>query len=143
MTDKPEDWEDGDGLTNDGRPYDVGYGKPPVSTRFRPGQSGNPKGRSTGSRSFGQIVRDAVNEKVTVRTARGERKMSKIEAIVHTNTNKAMQGDPKATDRLIKILQVCGIAVPSPADVDQHSSGRLSAEDEAILARMLDQPPAP
>lgn len=32
-------------------PYDVGYGKPPASTRFRKGQSGNPKGRPKGSRN--------------------------------------------------------------------------------------------
>ena len=25
--------------------YEVGYGRPPVATRFAPGQSGNPKGR--------------------------------------------------------------------------------------------------
>ena len=25
--------------------YEVGYGKPPVNTQFKPGQSGNPKGR--------------------------------------------------------------------------------------------------
>jgi hypothetical protein len=25
--------------------YDVGYGKPPVHSRFKPGQSGNSKGR--------------------------------------------------------------------------------------------------
>ena len=29
--------------------YDVGYGKPPASTRFKPGQSGNPKGRPKGA----------------------------------------------------------------------------------------------
>jgi hypothetical protein len=28
-----------------GRTYDVGYGKPPASFRFKPGQSGNPSGR--------------------------------------------------------------------------------------------------
>ena len=32
-------------------PYDVGYGKPPAPTRFRKGQSGNPKGRPKGSRN--------------------------------------------------------------------------------------------
>lgn len=26
-------------------PYLVGYGKPPLHTRFKPGQSGNPRGR--------------------------------------------------------------------------------------------------
>ncbi|HEY8129410.1 MAG TPA: DUF5681 domain-containing protein [Hyphomicrobium sp.] len=36
-------------------PYDIGYGKPPVKTRFRKGQSGNPKGRGKGSRNFATI----------------------------------------------------------------------------------------
>ena len=30
--------------------YEVGYGKPPAGTRFKPGQSGNPAGRPKGSR---------------------------------------------------------------------------------------------
>jgi hypothetical protein len=43
--------------------YDVGYGKPPLHTRFRKGQSGNPKGRSKGTRT--QLANDA---------ARGDKK---------------------------------------------------------------------
>lgn len=31
--------------------YDVGYGKPPTKTRFRPGQSGNPKGKPKGAKN--------------------------------------------------------------------------------------------
>lgn len=31
--------------------YDVGYGKPPVATRFKQGQSGNPKGRPKGAKN--------------------------------------------------------------------------------------------
>lgn len=31
--------------------YEVGYGKPPKKTQFKPGQSGNPKGRTKGSRN--------------------------------------------------------------------------------------------
>jgi hypothetical protein len=28
----------------DGKPYRVGYGRPPLEIRFKPNQSGNPKG---------------------------------------------------------------------------------------------------
>jgi Family of unknown function (DUF5681) len=31
--------------------YEVGYGKPPTTTRFKPGKSGNPKGRPRGSKN--------------------------------------------------------------------------------------------
>ena len=31
--------------------YDVGYGKPPVTTRFKKGKSGNPRGRRKGAKN--------------------------------------------------------------------------------------------
>lgn len=31
--------------------YDVGYGRPPEETRFKKGQSGNPRGRPKGSKT--------------------------------------------------------------------------------------------
>ncbi|MDP8997992.1 MAG: DUF5681 domain-containing protein [Pseudomonadota bacterium] len=31
--------------------YEIGFAKPPVATRFKPGQSGNPKGRPKGSKT--------------------------------------------------------------------------------------------
>lgn len=33
------------------RDYEVGYGKPPARTQFKPGQTGNPRGRPRGSRN--------------------------------------------------------------------------------------------
>ncbi len=32
--------------------YDVGYRKPPKHTRFKPGQSGNPRGRPKGTKNL-------------------------------------------------------------------------------------------
>ena len=46
--------------------YEIGYGRPPKSTRFKPGQSGNPKGRKKGSKNTYSILRDILNQKVTV-----------------------------------------------------------------------------
>ncbi|MEO8882489.1 MAG: DUF5681 domain-containing protein [Devosia sp.] len=37
--------------TPDRSGYEVGYGKPPAGTRFKSGQSGNPKGRHKGSKN--------------------------------------------------------------------------------------------
>ena len=31
--------------------YQVGYGKPPIETRFKSGQSGNPRGRPKGAKN--------------------------------------------------------------------------------------------
>ena len=31
--------------------YDVGFAKPPAASRFKPGRSGNPKGRPKGARN--------------------------------------------------------------------------------------------
>jgi len=49
--------------------YEVGYGRPPVHARFRPGQSGNPKGRPKGSRNkrtaMAEQIFDTVAEDLT------------------------------------------------------------------------------
>ena len=47
--------------------YAVGYGKPPRQTRFRKGQSGNPRGRSPGAKNLKTLLNDALNEPVTGR----------------------------------------------------------------------------
>ena len=39
------------GLPKGDRGHEVGYGKPPKARQFKPGQSGNPKGRPKGSRN--------------------------------------------------------------------------------------------
>ena len=44
----------------DKTPYDVGYARPPKDSRFKPGQSGNPRGRARGAKNTSTIVRDAL-----------------------------------------------------------------------------------
>lgn len=50
-----KDQNDNDGDDRKVVPYAVGYGKPPVEHRFKKGQSGNPRGRSKGSKNKPKI----------------------------------------------------------------------------------------
>lgn len=51
--------------------YDVGYGKPPVASRFKPGQSGNPRGRPKNARNVRTLLAAALAQRITIRE--GER----------------------------------------------------------------------
>jgi S-adenosylmethionine/arginine decarboxylase-like enzyme len=44
----------------------VGYGKPPLHTRFKKGQSGNPRGRPRGAKNLSTLVSDALDQTVVV-----------------------------------------------------------------------------
>ena len=46
------------------RDHDAGYGKPPRHSRFKKGQSGNPKGRPKGGRNFSTDVKATLEEPI-------------------------------------------------------------------------------
>ena len=110
--------------------YEVGYGKPPQRTRFKKGQSGNPKGRPRGSRNATTILNEALQERVVVTTNGRQRSATKLEVIFTQLVNKAAQGDHRATQLLLNqmpsleareallsaIKQQATFSLPSPED---------------------------
>jgi Family of unknown function (DUF5681) len=58
--------------------YAVGFGRPPAQTRFKPGQSGNPKGRPNAKTTVARVI----NETIPVREGQKTRHMSKLEAML-------------------------------------------------------------
>jgi hypothetical protein len=89
--------------------YKVGYKKPPQHTRFKPGQSGNPKGRRRGSENVKTMVRRTVNEKVSVREGDKTRQMTKLEAGLQAQLLKAMKGDPRGFTAMLNVVQRTGL----------------------------------
>ncbi|MBR3511197.1 MAG: hypothetical protein IKN73_04005 [Alphaproteobacteria bacterium] len=81
--------------------YEIGYARPPKSTRFKPGQSGNPKGRKKGSMNLDTILMKALDAKITVETPAGTKRITKKEAIAMRLVNKAAMGDPKSIQTLL------------------------------------------
>ncbi len=84
---------------------DVGYGKPPRSTRFRKGRSGNPRGRPRGSRNLTTLLDEALAEPVIVNENGRRRKASKLQVIVKQLVNKAAQGDHRSIQLLMAFAE--------------------------------------
>jgi hypothetical protein len=80
-----------------------GYGRPPRHARFKPGESGNQKGRPKGSKSFETLLVGVLGQKVSVRGARGTRRVSVREAMLMKFAENALKGDPRALLTLIAL----------------------------------------
>lgn len=73
----------------------VGFGRPPAATRFRKGQSGNPKGRPRNRRR--EIPYDhLLGQMVTIREDGRERRVTAAEAFILSLTKKGLAGDSAA-----------------------------------------------
>jgi len=114
------------------RDYEVGRGKPPVHSRFKKGQSGNPRGPRP--KNLPALLVDALNEKVVV-TIDGERKeITKREAVATQLVNKSTGADLRATKMLIDTLKDAekkAGAAPPPEPAP------FTAADEEVMATFI------
>ena len=109
------------------RDYEVGYGKPLRSTRFKKGQSGNPRGRPSGSKNLKTLLSEALNEPVIVTENGKHRKITKREAIVTQLVNRSAKADLKAVQIVLAMLR----------DIEGHAEADVFTEaDEQIIQRI-------
>ena len=103
-------------MPDDEHDYKVGPGRPPLHTRFRKGQSGNPGGRS--KKNLPALLADALDEPVFVTIDGERRKITKREAVVHQLVNKSTTADLRATKMLFDMMKdaehKAGVAPPPP-----------------------------
>lgn len=81
--------------------YEVGYCKPPKSTQFPKGQSGNPRGRPKKTVTFQDHVQKILQEKV----AYNGRTITKQDVIVNALVNQAALGKSKPLDILMRQIE--------------------------------------
>jgi Family of unknown function (DUF5681) len=126
----------------DGREEDerVGNCRPPRASRFRPGQSGNPRGRPNRARILGTLVARAFDETVEA-TENGQlRRITKLEAALTQLVNRAATGDLRATQIALSLL---------PNDQERpapRKAKRIGKGDSLVVAeliRRLSRPSAP
>ena len=83
--------------------YEVGYGRPPKFTRFKPGTSGNPKGRPRVSKNLAAAFESALSERVPVNDNGRRKKIPMSEAIAKQATRKAAGGDLRALRLVVEL----------------------------------------
>ena len=79
--------------------------QPRRDIRFKPGQSGNPKGRPKGSSNLSTKILRQLRQTVTVMKGGKPFKTTKADVIANQTVNGSMQGDHKATILVMKIDQ--------------------------------------
>jgi hypothetical protein len=122
----------------------VGYRRPPRATQFKPGQSGNAKGRPKGSKNLSTCIQKELRKRVYL-TEDGKRKRTtKAQAFATRIVNEGLAGDLKvAAPHLMKAA--------GGEDRDPHA-GRAQdvlggPADELVMAsiirriRSMDEPP--
>jgi hypothetical protein len=108
---------------------EVGYGKPPGHSRFKKGQSGNPTGRSGGTKNLKTDLNEELQESVLVREGESATRISKQRAIVKTLMAKTLKGDSSAARTLIGMMyKVLDLQDDAPA-----ADEPLAADDAEVL----------
>jgi hypothetical protein len=111
---------------DDGGGYSVGYRKPPKHTQFKPGQSGNPRGRMSVFGNFEADLLDELATEISVRENGIERKVSKQRAIITTLVTAAISGNMRACGALLSIL---ARALPSRTENDPEPASEVNDQE--------------
>ncbi len=98
-------------------PYKVGYKKPPLHTRFKPGQSGNPSGLAKIPSNFDEMSLKELYRKVPATENGKPVKKSQLELLAEAVVKNGIRGTSSKASKL-------GIGLPSTARGARGGLGR-------------------
>ena len=110
--------------------YEVGYGRPPRHSRFKPGRSGNPRGRPKGAVDRKTIVERVFLARHTVIEHGKRRQRTVLELVLLALRNRAIDGNSKAFSKFHDLFERYGpqdtrvegayIFMPEPLSVEEQ-----------------------
>jgi hypothetical protein len=111
----------------------VGYGKPPKHSRFKPGQSGNPKGRKSSDdfSNWENPIQKYMLEPVSVTVKGKKQKIPVVDALIRSAIARAMGG---CTKHLKVLLDGSG----GLKALIQEQKRQKTQADQEILDRLRD-----
>lgn len=113
-------------------PEDVGYGRPPKHSRWKKGQSGNPRGRPKAKRDPGDELLAELGELIQITEGGRTRSITKMRALIKSLIARAIKGDTRAGN-LILVWRARQLADNPEAEPD------LSPQDRKIVEEYLDR----
>jgi hypothetical protein len=81
--------------------YAVGFRRPPKQNRFKPGQSGHPRGRPKRLPTFKQDFNAELRERLLLRENGRERRLSKQRALIKSLMALAIKGNVRAMNAVL------------------------------------------
>jgi Family of unknown function (DUF5681) len=124
-----EDDETDQGQTREDK---VGYGRPPIATRFKAGGVGNPKGRPKKTKTVGQIIHAAMMTRVAVEENGRTKFVTAQEVIIRNLVHAAARRDTRAIHTLFALRDRYQDSLETTLDPSQ-----LDADDRKIIDEYL------
>lgn len=117
----------------DGLPYQVGFGKPPQSTRFKAGNIYGRRGRPKGAENLHTILAEEFEAAIGVNEAGRKCKLSKRRVAVRQLANKVAAGDLRAIALYFDLMRKMGqLGVPP----QKSEAPLLDARDREAIERL-------
>jgi hypothetical protein len=129
---------DAEAPANAGSAYEVGYGRPPLHSRFQKGQSGNPKGKPKGAANYRTDARKFIGTQVKVTIGGKKTIVSKQMAAMMVLWDQVMKRDARALARFLDLARevnnedIANIATTMQSEEDAKIMENLKAR---LLAR--------
>jgi hypothetical protein len=112
----------------------VGYGSPPDHTKFKPGTSGNPKGRKKGSMNLRTDLTAELSETIQITENGKPKRITKQRALLKALTANGIKGDVRAAQLLLKWVTAI---VETPEQSSDFPP--LTREDRDIMKSFLER----
>ena len=136
-----EDSEEGAGPSSPAEESasEVGYGKRPRHSRFKPGRSGNPRGRPKGAVDRKTIVEQVFLARHTVIEQGKRRQRTVLELVLLALRNRAIDGNSRAFSKFHDLFERYGprdtrvegayIFMPEPLSVEEQQQEMQRVQD--------------
>ena len=111
---------------------EIGNRRPPLATRFRPGQSGNPRGRPKMASRLRALFERELGEEVEANENGELVRITKLEATVKQFVNRAANGDHRAAQLVFSV-----VADEKDRPAPPRAAERTSQGDALVVAEIV------